>query len=195
MAREIGDLPNTLANEDQLNRRLEGKRPAVFLDYDGTLTPIVDRPEDAIISESMRDAARGLAQRYPVCVVSGRDRRVVQEPMGGGLGERRGGRAGGTTQEGIHIGVMAGTLDLIQRGYMGIEIRDDGVLRFNPKPVGNLDGLSFPMRFRGTTLEVKLEGDKLTVAAQNDGFDQSIKVGVGDVVEEMKAGERHTFEI
>ncbi len=102
---------------------------------------------------------------------------------------------GGTTKEGIHMGVMAGTLDLIQRSYMGSEIRDDGVLRFNPKPVGHLDGLSFPMRFRGTTLELTLEGDKLTVAAQNDGFDQSIKVGVGDVVEEIKAGESHTFEI
>jgi len=31
----------------------------VFLDYDGTLTPIVDRPEDAIISESMREAIHG----------------------------------------------------------------------------------------------------------------------------------------
>ena len=53
-----------------------------FLDYDGTLTPIVDRPDDAVISESMRAAVRALAQRCPVCVVSGRDRRVVQGLMG-----------------------------------------------------------------------------------------------------------------
>jgi trehalose 6-phosphate phosphatase len=58
------------------------RRPAVFLDYDGTLTPIVDRPEDALISESMRDAVQGLAKRCTVCVVSGRDRPVVQELMG-----------------------------------------------------------------------------------------------------------------
>jgi trehalose/maltose hydrolase-like predicted phosphorylase len=101
---------------------------------------------------------------------------------------------GGTTQEGIHMGVMAGTLDLIQRGYMGSEILD-GVLHFAPKPVGNLDGLSFPMRFRGMPLEVKLEGGKLTVAAQSDGFSQPIKVGVGDEVKEIAAGERHAFEI
>src|SRR5215207_5720484 len=99
---------------------------------------------------------------------------------------------GGTTQEGIHMGVMAGTLDLIQRGYMGSEIRD-GVLHFDPKPVGNLDGLSFPMRFRGTPLEIALEGGKLTVAAQTHGFNQSIKVGVGDEVREIKAGESITF--
>ena len=82
MARHIGDLPHALENGGRLVRDLAGRRPAVFLDYDGTLTPIVDRPEDALISESMRDAVRGLAKRCPVCVVSGRDRRVVQELMG-----------------------------------------------------------------------------------------------------------------
>lgn len=77
MSRQIGDLPHALDGID-----LGGRRPAVFLDYDGTLTPIVDRPEDAVISESMREAVRGLAKRVPVCVVSGRDRPVVQELMG-----------------------------------------------------------------------------------------------------------------
>jgi trehalose/maltose hydrolase-like predicted phosphorylase len=99
---------------------------------------------------------------------------------------------GGTTQEGIHMGVMAGTLDLIQRGYLGTVIRD-GVLHFDPKPVGNLDGLSFPMRFHGTPLEVELEGGKLTVAAQSDGLDQPIRIRVGDETREIGPGESHTF--
>lgn len=54
----------------------------MFLDYDGTLTPIVERPEDAAISEAMRESVRRLAERCPVFVVSGRDRPVVQELMG-----------------------------------------------------------------------------------------------------------------
>jgi trehalose/maltose hydrolase-like predicted phosphorylase len=99
---------------------------------------------------------------------------------------------GGTTQEGIHMGVMAGTLDLIQRGYLGTVIRD-GVLHFDPKPVGNLDGLSFPMRFRGTPLEVMLEGSKLTVAAHSDGIARRIEVRVGDETREIGAGESHAF--
>jgi trehalose 6-phosphate phosphatase len=82
MARNIADLPHALTHSDELEQRLAGRRPAVFLDYDGTLTPIVDKPEDAIISESMRNTVHDLAQRCPVCVVSGRDRRVVQELMG-----------------------------------------------------------------------------------------------------------------
>src|SRR3954447_15059050 len=78
----IGELPNALRQRAELERRIAGARPAVFLDYDGTLTPIVERPEDAVISDSMREAVRGLAGRCPVCVVSGRDRRVVQQLMG-----------------------------------------------------------------------------------------------------------------
>ncbi|MFL6059002.1 MAG: glycoside hydrolase family 65 protein, partial [Rubrobacteraceae bacterium] len=99
---------------------------------------------------------------------------------------------GGTTQEGIHMGVMAGTLDLIQRGYLGTDIRD-GVLQFDPKPVGNLDGLSFPMQFRGTPLEVELDDGRLTVAAQSDDFGQPIQVRVGDESREIKPGESYTF--
>jgi len=49
-------------------------RAAVFLDYDGTLTPIVSQPEDAWLSDSMRQTLRELAARAPVvAILSGRD--------------------------------------------------------------------------------------------------------------------------
>ena len=79
---EIDGLPHALRDEGSLAARTAGTRPAVFLDYDGTLTPIVDRPEDAIISDRMREVVRDLARRCTVCVVSGRDRSVVQGLMG-----------------------------------------------------------------------------------------------------------------
>jgi trehalose 6-phosphate phosphatase len=78
----IEDLPNALTSSEELASRVGDASPAVFLDYDGTLTPIVDRPEDAVISERMRETVRSLAQRCTVCVVSGRDRQTVQEMMG-----------------------------------------------------------------------------------------------------------------
>ncbi len=81
MARQIGDLPHALSAGEALTRRFVNKQLAVFLDYDGTLTPIRDRPEEAVISEGMREAVRRLAEHVPVCVVSGRDRQVVQELM------------------------------------------------------------------------------------------------------------------
>ncbi|MCU1625544.1 MAG: otsB [Pseudonocardia sp.] len=78
----VRDLPNALHDDGRFAERMAGRRPAVFLDYDGVLTPIVDRPEDALISDSMRETVQALAKRCPVCVVSGRDRPVVQELMG-----------------------------------------------------------------------------------------------------------------
>ena len=79
---EIAGLPHALDDASGLRERMAGKRMAVFLDYDGTLTPIVDRPQDAIISDEMREVVRALAHRCTVCVVSGRDRAVVQQLMG-----------------------------------------------------------------------------------------------------------------
>jgi trehalose 6-phosphate phosphatase len=67
-----------LGNEAAFEDALDGRRPAVFLDYDGTLTPIVERPEDAKLSDEMRAVVRDLAGELTVAVVSGRDRRDVQ---------------------------------------------------------------------------------------------------------------------
>lgn len=101
---------------------------------------------------------------------------------------------GGTSQEAIHLGVMAGTLDLLQRGYMGSEIQD-GVIYFAPKLLDKLDGLSFPMRFRETPIELTLKGGKLTATSQADGSGQRVAVGVGDEVQEIGAEEQHTFAL
>ncbi|MBT8224699.1 MAG: glycoside hydrolase family 65 protein [Dactylosporangium sp.] len=101
---------------------------------------------------------------------------------------------GGTTKEGIHLGVMSGTLDLVQRGYAGAGIRD-GVLCFEPRLADELDGLSFPMQFRGTPILVTFGGGRLTLDAHREGGNSPIKVAVHDEVRELRAGERCTFEL
>jgi trehalose/maltose hydrolase-like predicted phosphorylase len=101
---------------------------------------------------------------------------------------------GGTTKEGIHMGVMSGTLDLVQRGYLGSEIRD-GVLYLNPELHDRLEGLSFWMQFRRTPLEVTLEGGELTVAAHTEGLGQPVRVGVGDDVRELCPGDTCSFTL
>lgn len=75
-------LPSALDELDALAERIAGRRAMVFLDYDGTLTPIVRRPEDAAMSEDMRGVLRDLVARVPVAVVSGRDRATVEELVG-----------------------------------------------------------------------------------------------------------------
>ncbi len=101
---------------------------------------------------------------------------------------------GGTTAEGIHTGVMAGTLDLVQRIYLGAEI-SDGVVRFSPRLRERLHGLSMLMQFRGTPLRVTTEVDGLVVEALPGGFRRSVKVGVGDDVRDVEAGQRCRFAL
>ena len=62
--------------------RLAEAKGVVFLDYDGTLTPIVARPELATLSDGMRETVGRLAARLPVAVVSGRDVAVVADLVG-----------------------------------------------------------------------------------------------------------------
>lgn len=92
------------------------------------------------------------------------------------------------------MGVMSGTLDLVQRAYLGSEIRD-GVLYFRPRETERLDGLALSMRFRGMPIEVSLAGSELTVAAQSDPFIDPIEVGLGDEVHQLGAGESCTFTL
>ncbi|MFP4473476.1 MAG: trehalose-phosphatase [Candidatus Omnitrophota bacterium] len=58
--------------DDHVQQRLAGKEIIVFLDYDGTLTPIVDKPDLAVISDEMRATVQRLTENYTVSIVSGR---------------------------------------------------------------------------------------------------------------------------
>jgi len=78
----VNAIPSALERFDLLAARLAGKRPALFLDYDGTLTPIVDHPEKAIMSAESRAAVDALARKLPVAVISGRDRENVEAKVG-----------------------------------------------------------------------------------------------------------------
>ncbi len=82
---ETGDpdgMPRAMAHLDAIRERMRGRRPALFLDYDGTLTPIVDRPERARLDPAMRAAVERVARRLPVAVISGRDLADVRRLVG-----------------------------------------------------------------------------------------------------------------
>src|SRR5216117_3716279 len=64
-------IPSALEHVQEIAGR--SGRVAVFLDYDGTLTPIVSQPENAWLSDSMRQTLQELAAQTPVAILSGRD--------------------------------------------------------------------------------------------------------------------------
>lgn len=55
---------------------------ALFLDYDGTLTPIVEHPEQALLSQQMRSMVEALTTFLPVAIVSGRELTEVRKHVG-----------------------------------------------------------------------------------------------------------------
>lgn len=65
-------LPSALDHIAAIRSLARRKRLVAFLDYDGTLTPIVRRPEEAVIGEDMRAAVQRLAAKGTVAIVSGR---------------------------------------------------------------------------------------------------------------------------
>ena len=75
-------LPSALEHWSDISKQWENRRLAVFLDYDGTLTPIVARPELAKMSPTMRAILSDVAQVHPTVIVSGRGREDVTELVG-----------------------------------------------------------------------------------------------------------------
>jgi len=69
----IADLPSALEEFFALAERLRRGRPAVFLDYDGTLTPIVAHPSQAVLPAATRKVLLEVARRIPLAIISGRD--------------------------------------------------------------------------------------------------------------------------
>ncbi len=100
---------------------------------------------------------------------------------------------GGTTREGIHLGAMAGTVDLVQRCYTGLELRED-VLWLNPRLPEGVRRLALLVRYRTHTLELEIGHDVLEVSAAHCEI-PSMKIGVRDQVHELAAGECRTFPL
>lgn len=94
---------------------------------------------------------------------------------------------GGTTGEGVHLGAMAGTVDLLQRGYLGIETRGD-TLWFDPQLPGEIKSLHLNLRYRGHTLDVRVEDGTLSVEAGS--WDGPLRIGRGGVVTQLEPGGR-----
>ncbi len=71
---------------------------------------------------------------------------------------------GGTTPEGIHLGAMAGTVDLVQRCYLGIEPREHALI-VNPRLPDELKSIETRLRYRGQLLDLRCDHDLLSITS------------------------------
>ncbi|KAJ7548048.1 hypothetical protein O6H91_08G115300 [Diphasiastrum complanatum] len=75
----VAKHPSALANFEKMMEAGKGKQVALFLDYDGTLSPIVEDPDRAYMSDAMRAAVKEVATHFPTAIISGRSRDKVYE--------------------------------------------------------------------------------------------------------------------
>ncbi|MHA6794284.1 glycoside hydrolase family 65 protein [Pseudonocardia bannensis] len=98
---------------------------------------------------------------------------------------------GGTTAEGVHLGAMAGCVDLLQRCFAGLETRQDA-LWLNPHWPRRFGVLELTVQYRAQPLRVRVTGREVQVSAE-PGPGRPIRVGCGEEVRELHPGEAVRF--
>ncbi|MEH6571265.1 MAG: glycosyl hydrolase family 65 protein [Halioglobus sp.] len=100
---------------------------------------------------------------------------------------------GGTTSEGIHLGAMAGTVDIIQRAYTGLEMRET-TLHFNPCLPDELKSVRQKIGYRGHWLDIEVTQDHLTISAAKS-WASPVEIGVRDEVHILAQSESITVQL
>ena len=93
----------------------------------------------------------------------------------------------GTTEEGIHLGAMAGTVDLFQRGHTGLETRG-ATLFFNPCLPKGLHSLNLRLFYRGHSLDVSVTQDTFQVGSR-PGRATPIRISIKGKSQKLKPGQ------
>jgi trehalose/maltose hydrolase-like predicted phosphorylase len=99
----------------------------------------------------------------------------------------------GTTAEGVHLGAMAGTVDLVQRVSTGIEVRGD-VLRLNQELPPELERLDMRLRYRAHSLDLRLTHNSLTIRGRK-GAASPISLCVDGKIFEFASGTTRVFRL
>jgi alpha,alpha-trehalase len=100
---------------------------------------------------------------------------------------------GGTTAEGIHLGAVAGTVDLMQRCYTGVETRGD-ILRFDPQLPKDLNNIELNLIYRRNWLNVQIDHTRLLISSKRYAA-VPIEIGLKDQVIELKPGDSVELKI
>jgi alpha,alpha-trehalase len=100
---------------------------------------------------------------------------------------------GGTTAEGIHLGAMAGTVDIVLRCLTGMRARGP-VLRFEPALPPQVKQLHFSVHYRGHRIDVELAEDHMRLGSR-PGLAQPIQVLVHDQTVELAPGQEREVSL
>ena len=171
--------PRALDRLDSFSQILGADRVGLFSDFDGTLTPIFDDPQDTTLSPAVRDVLSELSKKVElVAVVSGRDVRTLREMVGlknmtyvgnHGLevwktGQKRPENA---------VQVPYGLLEDVERGVVGtgvsgLSLEDKGMsvavhYRNSPDPTAARSALSQALESLAVARDLKIREGKMVL--------------------------------
>lgn len=69
--------------KSELKKELKTKQKVFLIDYDGTLSPIVSKPEMAKISKEAKEVLKELSKKHKVIIVTGRDKKFISAQVKG----------------------------------------------------------------------------------------------------------------
>ncbi|MDH6574709.1 glycosyl hydrolase family 65 protein [Kitasatospora sp. MAP5-34] len=116
--------------------------------------------------------------------------RFFREALAGDLHDVQ----GGTTAEGIHLGAMAGTVDLMQRCYTGLETRQDA-LWLDPHLPESLGRLEVELRYRGHWGVVVTVARRQVTVSLRPGQHIPVRIGFRGSLTTVRPGESRTFTL
>jgi alpha,alpha-trehalase len=100
---------------------------------------------------------------------------------------------GGTTPEGIHLGAMAGTVDIVQRCYTGIETRANA-LHIDPCLPDELDRMKTQVRYRQQILDIEIDHQTLRVSS-HPFTALPVTIAYRGHVRDISPGQAYTFRL
>jgi alpha,alpha-trehalase len=100
---------------------------------------------------------------------------------------------GGTTHEGIHLGAMAGTVDILQRCYTGLEFHQDSIF-LNPHIPDNLPKLSMRIKYRNAWFDITVTSESMSITCNQCEMEPT-KVSFRGQLFQLHPGKRLTFDL
>lgn len=95
---------------------------------------------------------------------------------------------GSSTGEGIHLGVMGGTVDMPIRAYSGLQIRGDDLV-LDPNVPRAVPEIEYQIHFRGQPVQINLKQDEVSLELHR-GSQRPLDVVVRGVHRKLNPGER-----
>ncbi len=100
---------------------------------------------------------------------------------------------GGTTREGIHLGAMAGSIDMVIRCYTGLEIRDN-ILRIHPVLPAQLTGVTFSINYREQPIQINITQTSVRLALRASDT-KPVNVIIEGLSATLSPGQTRTFPL